>query len=145
MKLPEKAWVVVADGEKYLALKNHGPAHHIDLRVLRVEETEIARTSAQGVDRPGRQAKPGGRRSAIEQTDWARLSKEAFASGLAEWLNRAALNSAFPALVLVADPRTLGALRPHLHGAVRERLAAEIVGDHAHETVPAIEELIRKF
>jgi protein required for attachment to host cells len=44
-----------------------------------------------------------------------------------------------PVLVLVADPSTLGVLRPQLHKAVTARLAAEINKDLTAMPVPEIE------
>ena len=139
MKLPHDAWVVVADGEKHLMLLNNGDADRLDLRVHGVEERDSAPNSATGTERPGRYPQQGGRRETVEQTDWRRLEKEAFAAELAEELNKAAARHAFPALVVIADPRTLGVLRPHLSKQVQALLAGEITADLAHATIPAIE------
>ena len=127
MLIENGAWVLVADGEKYVLLKNQGDADLMDLRVIRHEEVENPPNRDQGADRPGRRedgAGPG--RSAMEETDWNRLEKERFAADVAEQLRHAALGDEFKSLVIVADPRTLGALRASMHKGVAERVVGEI-------------------
>ncbi|PZQ50756.1 MAG: Host attachment protein [Rhodovulum sulfidophilum] len=140
MNIETGTWVLVADGEKYLLLRNIGDAELIDLRVMRHEEQDNPPTREQGADRPGRLGDPGGRgRSAVEETDWNRLEKERFAKDLAEQLRVWALANRFPRLVVVADPRTLGVLRPEFHKAVTERLVAEIDKDLTGAPISEIE------
>jgi protein required for attachment to host cells len=144
MRIDNGTWVLVADGEKYLLLRNRGDAELVDLRVIRHGETENPPTHAQGTDRPGRMDDPGGPgRSAVQETDWHRLEKERFARDLAERLRLAALAGRFGSLVLVADPRTLGVLRPELHKAVTERLAGEVDKDLTGMPVPEIEKALK--
>ena len=45
------------------------------------------------------------------------------------WLNQQALNQRFEHLVLVADPASMGELRPQLHPQVSARTRAEITKD----------------
>lgn len=130
MKIDAGAWVVIADGEKYLLLRNNGDAELPDLRVIDHAELVNAPTHEQGTDRPGRFDTPGGPgRGAVAETDWHRLGKERFAKDLAERLRLAALQDEFRALVIAADPRTLGLLRPALHKAVLERVTGELDKD----------------
>lgn len=145
MKLPEGAWVAVADGERHLLLANAGPPTRIDLRVVEAGLHPAQRTAALGADRPGRTWKVGERRSSFEGADWSRLGKESHAVELVARLDRAAAAGDFAALVIVADPRTLGVLRPLLGAPVRAALLAEIVGDHTHDTVEAIEALVERY
>lgn len=144
MKLPEGAWVAVADGERHLLLANAGPPAWIDLRVIETGLHPTQRTVALGADRPGRTWKVGERRSSFEATDWSRLGKEGHAAALAARLDRAAATGDFGALVIVADARTMGTMRPLLGAPVRAALLAEIVGDHTHATVEAIEALVER-
>jgi protein required for attachment to host cells len=139
VKIDSGAWVIVADGEKYLILRNAGNRAHPDLRVMRHAEQENPPTGEQGTDRPGRFSDPAAGRSAVEETDWHRLEKERFAKDLAERLRLWALEGAFRSLVIVADPRTLGVLRPLLHKEVAARLAGEISKDLTGVPVPEIE------
>ena len=54
IRLKRGMWVVVADGEKALFLKNEGDATYPDLNVVRKIEEENPPTREQGTDRPGR-------------------------------------------------------------------------------------------
>jgi protein required for attachment to host cells len=144
MRIGNGTWVLVADGEKYLLLSNHGDAELLDLRILRHGEADNPPTHVQGTDRPGRLDDAGGPgRSAVEDTDWHRLEKERFAKDLAERLRRWALGNQFRHLVIVADPRTLGVLRPELHKAVTERLDGEVDKDLTRMPVPEIEAVLK--
>lgn len=144
MEIANGTWVLVADGEKYLLLHNIGDAELVDLRVLRHGAQENPPTHEQGTDRPGRMEDPGGLgRSAVEETDWNRLEKERFAKDLADRLRRWALDGRFRRLVVVADPRTLGVLRPELHKAVTERLVGEVDKDLTGMPVPEIEAVLK--
>ncbi len=67
---------------------------------------------------------PAGKRppeSANQETDEATFAKQ-----LAKELYRRAHSGDFKALVLIADPQTLGQIRPTLHKEVQERLVSEI-------------------
>lgn len=141
MKLPHAAWVVVADGRKYLLLENQGESDMIDLRVRRAEETELASTRESGTDRPGRYPGPGPRRVAVEQTDWKAQEKERFAAELADRLDR--LAPRIPGFVLVADAHSLGILRAELGERARSRMIGEIEGDFTNHTIDRIEDAIR--
>lgn len=144
MKLPTGGWVVVADGERHLILENRGDAELIDLRVVSVEAQPARRDAEAGRGAPpGRFPVSGGRRETVEATDWRRLDKARFATELAEALDAAAAGGAFSSLVVIAEPRTLGALRMHWTARVRARLAAEVPADLAHATVERIEAAVR--
>ncbi len=145
MKIKHGSWIVVADGAKYLLLVNQGDAFALDLRVQdHVEEAHSA-THDQGTDRPGRFPDPAGGKSAVSQADWHQLEEAEFADKLADRLRMAALKGEFETLVLVADPRTLGNLRPKLHEEVRKRLIAEVPKDLTREPVSKIEKLLEKY
>lgn len=140
MRLANGSWVVVADGEKFLIFRNNGDESFLDLRVLREAEIENPPSRDQGSDRPGRRhgAAPGVR-GAVADTDWHRLEKARFARTLAERLDAWAEAGRFDALVLVAEPRTLGALRPRIGPGVRARLTGELAKDLTGMPVDEIE------
>ena len=142
MRIDAKTWVVVADGERALVLENVGTAAHPDLRVISAEVQENPPTREQGTDRPGRYAGPGGRRESVEESDWHRFAKEAFARRLAARLDEAAAAGRFGSLILVAPPRTVGTLRDELSDRVRKTVAAEVAKDYTHHPVPEIERLL---
>lgn len=143
MKLPHGAWVVVADGAKALYLENTGDAELIDLRVRRHDEQETTSTHEQGSDRPGRkQDNGGGQKSALEQTDWHRIEETRFNETLADRLNRLVQKGRIGKMVLIADPRSLGRLRPLLSQATASAVLSEIPKDLAHQTVASIEKSV---
>lgn len=144
MRLPKNAGVIVADGEKYLVLRNHGEGLRIDLKVEESHaEPTPSHTAEMGSDRPGRFARPGGAaRETVEETDWKRLAKEEFAATLAGHVNRAVRDGTFEKLVVVADPRTLGVLRTQFDAGARAAVIREIEGDYTRHTVSDIAGLL---
>jgi len=142
-KLQKKAWVLVADGEKALFMRNAAGAAQPELEMLRVDAQENPRQGEQTADRPGRMPDSGaGQLSAMEEPDWHRLAKDRFAAEIAATLNREALKGAFEQIVLVAPPTTLGELRDHLHDATVGRVSAEIPKTLTNHPVPEIKRLV---
>ena len=108
--MKDKVRVVVASGEI---------AKHFD-RVSATEYKHLSDLEPQNLDGEG----PSGKRppeSSRQETDEATFAKQ-----LAHDLYRQAYNKDFSKLVLVADPDTLGEMRPVLHEEVTKRLIAEI-------------------
>ncbi|MDA0962775.1 MAG: host attachment protein, partial [Proteobacteria bacterium] len=120
MDLDNDTWVVVADGEKYLLLRNRGDRTHLRLEVVDHADIPNAPAHELASDRTGRrydaarnvsgQVKAWGR-SAMEETDWHRLAEARFADELAGKLRDWAAAERFGQLVVVADPRSLGTVR----------------------------------
>ena len=142
MHIPNGAWVLVADGERFLPMSNHGDAELLDLRVIDHAEVENPPTHEQGTDRPGRFDDAGPGRSAVSETDWHALEKARFASEVAERLRRWALAGRFDHLVVVADPRTLGELRSGYHKTVAERTVRELDKDLTRLPIDEIERVL---
>jgi len=139
-ELSHGTWVVVADSETALFLRNVTDADAPHLVVVGKETQVNPPNRAQGAGRPGRMADTGARqRSALDDTDWHELAKDRFAADLAERLHAYARDGAFRRLVLVADPRVLGALRQDLHREVASRVVAEIDSNLTHLPVDKIE------
>jgi len=84
-----------------------------------------------------------GQRSAMEDPDWHLLAKDRFASDLSDILYRLAGRKAYEKLVLVAPPKTLGALRDGLHKDVRAKVVAEVDKDMTNHPVNKIETLLK--
>lgn len=139
MHIPHAAWVVIADGEKYLLLRNKGDDDLLDLRVIDHDEIANPPTREQGTDKPGRFDDAGPGRSAVQDTDWHQLEKERFAEELGERLRRWALENRFDALVVICDAATLGVLRKTYHKAVESRLVGEVAKDLVNHPIDAIE------
>lgn len=137
-------WVVVADGEKALFLKNEGDAKCPDFQVVQEMEQANPATREQGAERPGRRSDgPSPRNSAYAETDWHRLNKERFADEIAGRLYRFAHRGDFDRLVLVAPPQVLGEMRRKLHKEVTDRVEAEIVKTLTNRPVRGIARLLR--
>ncbi|WP_372609572.1 host attachment protein [Aquicoccus sp.] len=134
MKLEYGTWVVVADGEKYLLLRNIGDQEFMHLEVLDHETSTNAPARELASDRAGRQQDAkrkvsGGvaswGKSAMQETDWHRVAEERFAEAVAEKLLEWRSAGRFHHLLVIADPRSLGAMR----NAYDDRLASAIVAE----------------
>jgi protein required for attachment to host cells len=139
VRLPNDAWVLVADGRKALLLVNRGDADYADLRVEQTMEAPAnPPTRDQGADRPGR-AVFSTRRSAVGQTDWHRIGEEQFAASVVHQL----LAEGDPSvLVLAAPPAFLAELRKRLPKRMRAKVIAELDKDLTHLPVGEIERMI---
>ncbi len=142
MKLKNNTQVIIADSEKYLLLRNQGDEDIIDLRVVEVETRANPPTHEQGTDRPGRLVTPTAHRSAMENADWHKFEKNQAAKSLAKNLNNLEDGGEQRDIVLVADPSTLGNLRPELSDAITSRIVCEIAKDLTHHTLTDIEQII---
>lgn len=138
--IPHDAWVLVADGEKALFLRNVTDGEDPYLQVVSKQEQENPKDIDQSANRPGRMPDTGvGQRSALDDTDWHELAKERFADDLAELLYRRAHRGDFDRIVLVAPPKTLGELRKKLHGEVERRVIGEVPKTLTNHPVDEIE------
>ncbi len=142
MLLPHDVWVLVGDGRKALLLRNHGDAAYPDLRTSAIFHDEPnPPSSAQGTDRPGRSIEhASGRRSGMEETDLHILAEQRFVQSVAEALSDRVTE--IGALVVVAPPRTLAALRAAFSNGLRKNIVAEINKDLTHHPVHAIERIL---
>lgn len=112
-RVPHNALIVVADGTGARFFRNSAQAGKISL-------------SADGDFKPVHlfDDGPAGKRppeSSAQETDEATFAKQ-----LAKELYRRAHSGDFAALVLIADPQTLGQIRPSLHKEVQDRLVTEL-------------------
>ncbi|AZO73758.1 MAG: host attachment protein [Mesorhizobium sp.] len=141
IRLKHDLWVIVADGEKALFLRNQGDTRYPNLQVVQEMEQENPATREQGTDKPGRYAE--GPRSAIEETDWHRLGKERFADDIAERLYKLAHRGDFDEVVLIAPPQVLGEMRQKLHKEVCDKVKAQIPKTLTNHTIFEIEKLLQ--
>lgn len=145
IKLKHGTWVLVADGEKALFLKNGGDAEYPNLTVVRKIEEENPPTREQGTDRPGRYSDgPTAHRSAVDDTDWHKLAKERFADGIAEQLYRLAHRGLFEEIILVAPPQVLGEMRKKLHKEVEDKVAGEVPKTLTNVPIADIEAILQQ-
>ena len=112
-KIPHNALIVVADGIGARFFRNTGQ----DLKVSLRADGEF-KPSHLNDDGPSGHRPP---ESSKQETDEATFAKQ-----LAHELYRRAHSGDFAALVLIADPQTLGQIRPVLHKEVQDRLVHEL-------------------
>ncbi|MCC7633963.1 host attachment family protein [Stenotrophomonas rhizophila] len=120
-QIPEGTLVVVADGGSARVFTNVGTGRTLQLK--QHEELQVQDISAQGVSGQG----PSG--AMPKDMSVAQLNEATFAKQLAAQLNEDALNNRYAHLVLIADPQTLGRIRPQLHKEVQSRLIRELAKD----------------
>lgn len=112
-RIPNDALVVVADGEGARVFRNAG-----DERSPSLQQFDVLELMNMDDDGPSG-SMPG-------ESTGAQIDEATFAKQLAHGLNEAALKQHYRHLVLVADPTTLGRMRPLLHKETLQRLVAEV-------------------
>ncbi len=125
--LNRQTWVLVADGEKALFLRNKNDMSNVQLGIIHQLNQTNPATREQGTDKPGRSSSgPGLGRAAVEDTDWHELSKKRFAKEIADTLYSHAHKGEFERLVIVAPPFMLGEMRQEFHKEVSDKIVSEI-------------------
>ncbi len=126
LDIPHKALVVVADGVGARFFRNTGDSSKLQL----ASEGEL-KPSHLGSDGPaGHRPKESSQQATHEAT---------FTKQLAHELYRRAHAEDFAAMVLIADPHTLGQIRPLLHKEVQARIVREVHKTLTKATVGEIE------
>lgn len=129
VKIPENAWVVVADGVHARLLRNVGKGMQLELQQVKViEPFELEDEGPSGRMPP--------------DADQSHIDEATFAKQLAHWINAAALGQKFEHLLLIADPQTLGQIRPQLHAEAVKRTVGELSKTLSNATLPDIERVI---
>ncbi|UNK42984.1 host attachment family protein [Luteimonas sp. S4-F44] len=126
MKIPQGAMIVVANGGAARVFTNVGQAGALTLR-------QEALLEGMNLDDDG----PAGAMPA--ESSASQLDEATFAKQLALGLNEGALKNKFTDLVLIADPNTLGRVRPLLHKETTQRLVADLAKDYTNLPLDAIE------
>jgi protein required for attachment to host cells len=154
LKIQHDTWLVIADGEKFLMLRNVGDAKYVNLEVIEKETSPNEPTREIATDRPGRRYDAGRSdgsgvapfgKSGMEPTDWHEIEEERFAKELAEKLHDWAVQGRFERLIIVADPDTLGTLRQAYSDQLKAKIEAEIDKDLTNLPMEDIEKSISKY
>ncbi len=116
LRIPEGGLVVVADGGSARVFTNIGS----QAQPLLKQHGALLQQDVQAQGPAG--AMPS-------DTPLAQLDEATFAKQLAAELNDGALKNQYQHLVLVADPQTLGRVRPLLHKQAQQRLLADVAKD----------------
>ena len=131
MQLPRGATVAVADGDKFNLFRNAGDEVRLKL--------EPAPHPAVDADHQG--ATPG-RHGSSANPDGGQDGEDAFSAGVVDLLNKQVLSGGITALLVIAAPRTLGAIRPLYHAQLRAVLVGEIAKDLTGHPVKDVEKAI---
>jgi protein required for attachment to host cells len=131
-KIPTGTWVVVADGTQARLFHNVGKHDTLKLKQDDLIKPDMVDEQGQG---------PSGHRppeASPEQTDEATFAKQ-----LIHRLNAAALKQEFEHLFLVADPKTMGEIRPQLHVETTRRITGELTKTLTNSTLEDIEKILK--
>jgi protein required for attachment to host cells len=129
MKIPHKALVALANGERFVLMRNVGQAFEPKLVLVEELDLELTNFSA-GV----RHQDPAGQRNGSTDID-----ELAHGAAIAEWLNTQTLRGGIEQVVIAADPKTLGQIRQHCHKELESRIVGEIAKDLTNQPVQAVE------
>jgi protein required for attachment to host cells len=129
MQIPHQALVALANGERFVLMRNVGQPLAPKLQRLEELDLELTNFSA-GV----RHQDPAGQRNGSTDVD-----ELAHGAAVAEWLNGKALNGELGEVVIAADPKTLGQIRRHCHKELESRIAGEVAKDLINSPIAAIE------
>lgn len=125
-RIPADAMVVVADGESARVFRNVGTDQSLSLKQQeRLTPKDLEDDGPSGVAPPEQTGR---------QTDEATFAKQ-----LSHRLNHGALTNAYAHLVLVADPQTLGQMRPQLHKETLARMHCEVAKTLTNSSLEDIE------
>lgn len=128
--VPSDALVVVADGTGARVFRNRGEAHTVQLH--QVDLLELMNMDDDG---------PSG--SMPQESTGFDIDEATFAKQLAHGLNQGALKQQYEHLVLIADPATLGRVRPQLHKEVQARMVTEIAKTLTNAPLGDIEQVLQ--
>lgn len=131
MIVPANAHVALADGERFLLMRNAGTATEARLELVAEPSLKDEEESgARGHNDP-------------KSDDYHEQDRLDHAASAASWLNRAVLQHKIDQLILVAAPDTLGEMRQHFHketqGVVVEEIAKQLTGMPGPEILKALE------
>ena len=128
-KIPRNGLIVVADGSGARFFRNSGDENKLSLSF----ECEFMPTNLVNDG-------PGGKRP--QESSGRETDEATFAKQLANELYHRAHSRDFAGLVLIADPQTLGQLRPALHKEVQDRLLLQVGKTLTSASVAEIEQAL---
>jgi protein required for attachment to host cells len=129
MKIPHKALVALANGERFVLMRNVGGPFEPKLEFVEELDLELTNFSA-----GARHQDIAGQRNGSTDID-----ELAHGAAIAEWLNAQTLRGGIDQVVIAADPKTLGQIRQRCHKELESRIAGEIAKDLTNQPVQAVE------
>lgn len=132
MKIPHNALIALANGEKFIVMRNIGQAFEPRLEQVADLDLELTNFSA-GV----RHQDPAGQRNGSTDID-----ELAHGAAIAAWLNDRALQGDLGDVVIAADPKTLGQIRQRCHKELERRIIGEVAKDLVNSPVKTVEQVL---
>ncbi|RYY14347.1 MAG: host cell attachment protein [Alphaproteobacteria bacterium] len=132
MQLPKGAIIAVTDGEKFNLFRNAGDEADLKLTALSHDALNVDDHQGSTPGRHGSSANPDGGQD----------KEDAFSAGVVALLNRKVLAGEVSSLLMIAAPRTLGAIRPQYHAKLKAVLIGEISKDLTGHAVQDLEKAI---
>ncbi len=129
MKVPHHALVALANGKRFVLMRNVGQPFEPKLEKVEELDLELTNFSA-GV----RHQDPAGQRNGSTDID-----ELAHGAAIAEWLNTQTLRGGIGEVVIAADPKTLGQIRQHCHKELESRIVGEVAKDLVNSPVEQVE------
>ena len=125
MKVPHRALVALANGKRFVLMRNVGQPFEPKLEKVEELDLELTNFSA-GV----RHQDPAGQRNGSTDID-----ELAHGAAIADWLNTQTLRGGIDEVVIAADPKTLGQIRQHCHKELESRIVGEVAKDLVNSPV----------
>jgi protein required for attachment to host cells len=130
MQLSKGVTVAVVDGVKFNLFQNAGD--EAGLKLVALDHDAVDHDHKGSTGRHGSSANPDGGQD----------TEDGFSAGVAELLNRKVLEGKIAHLLVIAAPRTLGALRQHYHQKLSAILVGEIAKDLTGHDTHAVEKAV---
>ncbi len=127
--VPQNALIVIADGKQATFYKNAASSG------VKIEKTGELNA---GIN-DGRGPAP-----LPPETTKHEIEEANFAKHIANDLYKRVHKGEFDSLVLIADPQTLGQIRPSLHQEVTDRITGELAKTLTNSTIADIEDILMK-
>jgi len=131
MQLPKNATVAVVDGTKFNLFRNAGDEAGLQLVAVSHDEGDTHHKGA-----------GAGRHSSSANPDGAQDEEDGFSESVAQFLNKSVLEGRINHLLVIAAPRTLGALRKQYHDKLSAALLGEISKDLAGHALGDVEKAV---
>lgn len=138
MFFPNDTLVLVADGKRFILLRNAGDFDNPRLVVEGNGEKETPSTRIGSNGQTDRNGESGNVRSVMDHMGLHQREEERFAASIADHLDKVATAKGFDKLVIVAPTRTLAQLRDCFGSSLRARVIAEIAKDLTKHPVKEI-------
>jgi len=131
MRYPFDTTIAVTDGRSFRLFRNLG--NEMEPRLEELPAPQIAAQS-HGATRQHHQ----GEANPTERD----LTENSHSAAVVDWLNDQVTAGHIRQLMIVAPPRTLGALRPRYTSALRAKLLGELNREHTRDTVQRLQEAL---